>query len=250
MVKQTPEPVAESVGDAGFFPATKWSLVLKTRESDAAGASKALGDLLQLYWRPLFVWARHSGCSTEDAEDAVQGFCETLIRRSSLQQVESSQGRLRSFLLASFRNHLNDKHRTATRQKRGGGVVMISLDGAEDQTNLAVSKSDPPDRAFERQWACTLLEHALSLLRQEYQLRGRGRMFELLEPALAWNGSEVNYAAAALMLGISTGAVQQQVKRMRVRFRTLLDSQINDTIGNPSEAAEEREHLIRILSET
>ena len=239
----------ESTVVAGLFPQTKWSLVIRAQGLDGVTAQKALGELLQLYWSPLYVLARQSGLQAADAEDTVQGFCETLISRGSLKRADPGAGRLRSFLLTSFRNHMCDQHRHATRSKRGGGAVIISMDGAEESINLAISKSDSPDLAFERQWAYTLLAHALQRLRQEYEKRDRAMIFEYLEPALAWNGSDISYANVAVKLNTSVAAVQQQVKRMRARFRKLIEEEIQQTVCDPTEVEIEREYFIRILSE-
>jgi DNA-directed RNA polymerase specialized sigma24 family protein len=91
---------------SGLFPQTKWSLVVRAQGEDSAPTQKALGELLQLYWMPLYVLARQSGCQAADAEDAVQGFCESLITRGSLRRADPGLGRLRSFLLTSFRNQI------------------------------------------------------------------------------------------------------------------------------------------------
>lgn len=108
---------------------------------------------------------------------------------------------------------------------------------------------DSPDKAFDRRWAHTLLERARSQLHLEYQQNNRGGMFALLVPALAWNGSEVSYPDIAQQLAMTTAAVQQAVKRMRQRFRKLLEQEISETVDGPEAMAEERDHLIRILSE-
>ena len=73
-------------------------------------------------------------------------------------------------------------------------------------------------------------------------------VFTLLEPALAWNGSDVSYHDIAQTLHTSVSAVQQQVKRMRVRFRALLEKEINETVSNEKDAVSEREYLIQVLS--
>lgn len=241
--------VNESTVAAGLFPQTKWSLVVQAQGVDGVMAQKALGELLQIYWKPLYVLARQSGCQAADAEDAVQGFCETLISRGSLQRADPEAGRLRSFLLTSFRNHMCDQHRHANRAKRGGGKIIVSMDGAEESIQTAISKADSPDVAFERQWAYTLLAHALHRLQLEYEKRDRAMIFNYLEPALAWNGSDISYADVAVKLNTSVAAVQQQVKRMRARFRKLIEEEIEQTVSNPADVEIERGHFVRILSE-
>lgn len=93
---------------SGFFPQMRWSLItlVAVAAVDEGGAVQALGELLQSYWQPLYVFARRSGMATADAEDAVQDFGANLIRLESFKTSCSARGRLRSFLLTSFQNHL------------------------------------------------------------------------------------------------------------------------------------------------
>ena len=107
---------------------------------------------------------------------------------------------------------------------------------------------ETPDKAFDRRWACTLMERVRGKLRAEYQERGRGEMYALLEPALDWNSSDVSYEDLGARLAMSSGAVTQAVKRMRLRYRLLLEQEISDTVDGPEALAEERNHLIQALS--
>jgi RNA polymerase sigma factor (sigma-70 family) len=231
-----------------LFPNTRWSLVLRANGPHAMAGQVALGELLKSYWQPLYVFARRSGLGTEDAQDAVQGFCASLIHLESLRTANPAMGKLRSFLLGAFQNHLLMVHRDAQRQKRGGGALVLSLDDAEAALDMQPVDGETPDRAFDRRWAYTLLDHALQKLRGEFAERGRLEVFETLEPALAWNGAEVSYEDLAQKLGMMTATVGQTVKRMRKRFRLLLEQQITDTVDGPEALAEERDHLIRVLS--
>jgi RNA polymerase sigma-70 factor (ECF subfamily) len=49
----------------GLFATTRWSVVVRT----GRGADTALETLCQIYWHPLYVYARRRGCSPQDAED-------------------------------------------------------------------------------------------------------------------------------------------------------------------------------------
>ena len=241
---------ASSAGLNGSFPQTRWSLVVRVADVDQGVAAKALGELLQVYWQPLYVYARRSGLSPQDAEDRVQSFCASVIQRDSLHTADPSMGKLRSFLLGGLQHHLWKGRRDEQRQKRGGSAVVISLEDAEAALETQPGHDDTPDKAFDRRWACTLLERVREQLRAEYAARARGEMFTLLEPALAWNGSAVSYADLGAQLSMSRAAVEQAVKRMRLRFRKLLEQEISDTVDGPEAMAEERNHLVRVLSET
>lgn len=241
------DPTSPS-GKQGAFPQTRWSMVVRAADADEAVAAQALGELLQSYWQPLYVYARRSGLSPEDAEDGVQGFCESLIRRGSLRTADPGVGRLRSFLLGGLQLHLREGLRHEQRQKRGGSVVVISWEEAEAMLNSEPVDHETPDKAFDRRWACTLMERVRGKLRAEYQERGRGEMYTLLEPALDWNSSDVSYEALGARLAMSSGAVTQAVKRMRLRYRLLLEQEISDTVDSPEALTEERNHLIQALS--
>jgi RNA polymerase sigma factor (sigma-70 family) len=238
----------DPVGKESLFPPTRWSLVLRANGPHAMAGQVALGELLKSYWQPLYVFARRSGLGTEDAQDAVQSFCADVIRVESLKSADREQGRLRSFLLGGFQNHLRTLHRDAQRQKRGGGVQVISLDDAEAALDMQLVEGESPDRAFDRRWALTLLDHVLKRLRAEYVERGRGEVFEVLEPTLVWNQAGMSYDSLGERLGIAPAAVAQTVKRMRARYRTLLEQEIGDTVDGPEAMAEERDYLIRVLS--
>ncbi len=54
---------ASPSGKQGAFPHTRWSMVVRAADADEAVAAKALGELLQCYWQPLYVFARRSGLS-------------------------------------------------------------------------------------------------------------------------------------------------------------------------------------------
>lgn len=211
-------------------------------------AFRALGELLKTYWQPLYVFARRSGLDPHDAEDVVQGFCQTLIERESLKTAEASMGKLRSFLLGAFQNHLVSVQRRQSRQKRGGGAQVISIDDAEASLGVVSMESDTPDKAFDRRWAHTLLNHVLERLGAEFTERGQDEAFQLLKTTLVWNGAQMSYEELGEKLGVSASAVAQKVKRLRARYRELLEAEIADTVDGPEAMAEERAHLSRVLS--
>lgn len=231
----------------GVFPATRWSLVLAVQEG-GGDSERALGMLLEVYWRPLYAFARRDGLSAEDAEDGVQGFYQSLISRGSLRSADPGLGRLRSFLLGAFRNHLKDQWRGQHRARKGGGRLHISLEDAEAAYGRLPSGELTPERAYEKQWVLTLLDHVLQRLRAEFAARGKARMFSLLEGALAWNGSALSYQEIAGELRMSEAAVQQAVMRLRARYRRLLEKEISQTVEGPEQVESERAYLIQVIS--
>jgi RNA polymerase sigma-70 factor (ECF subfamily) len=54
------------------------------------------------------MFARHRGYSPED-QDLTQGFFLHVLEHRALAGVDRLKGKFRSFLLASFQNHLSDQ---------------------------------------------------------------------------------------------------------------------------------------------
>src|SRR5438034_10816738 len=87
------------------FTTTHWSVVL-TAQDESPAAQEALEKLCRTYWRPIFSFVRRQGVGPEEAEDLTQGFFVLLLERRDLSAVRKEKGRLRSYLLVSFKHCL------------------------------------------------------------------------------------------------------------------------------------------------
>ncbi len=96
--------MAEIEKSRDFFATTRWTVVLTAGRTDTTRARKALADLCQTYWYPLYAYARRRGHTVEDAEDLTQGFFARLLQQDFLTGLGREKGRFRAFLLASM-NH-------------------------------------------------------------------------------------------------------------------------------------------------
>lgn len=235
---------------AAAFPATRWSVVLRARSpKEAENARAALADLCQMYWAPLYAYARRQGYSTHDAEDVTQGFFAHLLARDSLANADPAKGRLRSYLLGAFQHYLTQEWRARHREKRGGGRPLIVIDTLHAEENLAanLSHQDSPAEIFQRQWFEAVLEKALADLRQEYSARGRAALFARLQEHLAWNSAEARLNALASELKMTSGALRVAIFRMRQRYRELVEEHLAQTVQSAADLEEEIRELRRVL---
>ena len=99
-------PLAEG---AASFHTTRWTIVMRAAQSQAQGGQSALAELCRLYWYPLYTFARRRGHSPDDAQDLTQSFFLHVVERRAFTGVDRLKGKFRSFLLASFQNHLSDQ---------------------------------------------------------------------------------------------------------------------------------------------
>ena len=235
----------------GIMPDTRWSLVRRMQAKDDPKALAALGELMKLYWEPLYAYARRRGESPSDAEDAVQGFYEVLLSRGSMQTVAQERGRLRSFLLTSFERYLIDQWERKSAHKRGGGQRVLSLDQQEAENHYLTEVADnlTPDRLFDRRWVLTLLARVITTLREDYRRRGKEDIFDALSGALEWHNSDLPYTEAGARLGMNDNAVKQAVFRMRKKYRELLRWEVAETVSDPADIDAELRELLQALSD-
>src|ERR1700748_3054516 len=153
---------------------------MSAAQSQAPGAESRVAQLCRTYWYPLYIFARRRGYSPDDAQDLTQGFFLHLLEHRALAGVDRLKGKFRSFLLASFQNHLSDPFDRAHRLKRRGGKEFVELDveRAEERYHMEPVDGLTAEKLFDARWAMTLLTEALNRLRQEYATEGKTSTFE------------------------------------------------------------------------
>src|SRR6202040_3974865 len=123
------KPEFDPSGAAGAqFHTTRWTLVMVSAQSQAAGGEAALSELCRIYWYPLYSFVRRRGYSPHDAQDLTQGFFLHLLEHRSLTQAHRLKGKFRSFLLASCQNYLSNEAQRARSLERGKEGEYVSLD--------------------------------------------------------------------------------------------------------------------------
>ena len=237
------------MGGKAQFAATRWSVVVAAGgDHDATDTRRALEELIQAYWFPLYAFLRRQGQPPAEAEDLVQGFLTRLMEKHDLARVDRAKGRFRSFLLASLKHFLANEYHKKRALKRGGGRV-VSLDALAAEARYAVEPADDvtPERLFDRRWALAVLDQVLSRLRKEYADAGKVALFETAKDCLAPHRGRLGYARLAEGLGMTHGALRVAVHRMRRRYRDLLRDEIAQTVDSPEQVDEEISYLLNCL---
>ena len=230
------------------FATTQWSVVL-TAQSRSPSAEEALEKLCRTYWWPLYGFVRRQGHNPEEAQDLTQGFFEMLLERRDLNAVRREKGRLRSYLLTALKNYLGKARRRALTLKRGEGKPLVPLDElmARERADLEPAHMLTAEGIYERRWALTLLEQALTRLEQEYRDSGNGRLFVKLKPLLTDEPGRASQGSIGRELNMKENAVKQALHRLRQRYRVVLRDEIADTVAVPTDIEDELRHFIVIL---
>jgi RNA polymerase sigma-70 factor (ECF subfamily) len=242
-------PVDHGAGPA-VFATTRWSVVLTAGRSDTTRAHEALSWLCQKYWYPLYVYVRRRGYPPADAQDLTQEFFARLLENHWIEEANPQRGRFRSFLLSALKHFLANEWNKTHTQKRGGGVVQVSLndDSTEHRYALEPASESTPESQYERRWALALLEGVLLGLENEYREEGKADLFRVLKSSLTVNRSALVYPDLAVNLGLTEGAVRVAVHRLRQRYRQRLRLEVARTVASPDEVEEELHYLFQVLA--
>jgi RNA polymerase sigma factor (sigma-70 family) len=234
---------SSSTGGKGVFHTTRWSLIFNSVDVQAPESRAALSELCRLYWYPLYAFARRTGHDALDAEDLTQSFFLHLLEKEAFSRVGPEKGKFRSFLLASFKNHMSASWHRGRAAKRGGGCQVVSIDAEDAEHRYRLEPADDltPERVFDARWAMTLLSRVTDSLRQEYARQGKGQIFERLKVFLVKADYEDmnSYRRIADELGLTAGGVKTLVFRLRKRFTTVLREEVAQTLVNPAEVDSE-----------
>jgi DNA-directed RNA polymerase specialized sigma24 family protein len=232
---------------AGQFAATRWTLVVQARGADAA-AQCALSELCEAYYAPVMTFLRSERRDEDTARELAHGFFAGVLSGGAFRGADPARGRFRSYLLGAVKHFLRDLRVKDQAGKRGGGQETIPLE--DTASGLGVPSANLPDseRAFDRQWALTVISRALDTIGGEHTGEDKRRQFEILKPWINGENPSLSQAEAAAKLGMNEGAVKVAIHRLRHRFREAVKLEISQTVPAESDIDDELRHLIAVLS--
>ena len=213
------------------FSTTNIRLVEALRTQDTERSAQGIGYLYEQYGPPIYAYLRRSGLARADAEDVLHAFFERLNVRKVFQKFDAERGRFRPFLLAKLKSFHIDWQRHKGAQKRGGQVVHVPLEGAEEiWEGTDIESEATAEAVYDRQWATDLVAQAVEGLQVDYQRRGRLEWFKALQFALPGGGSPPPYAELAAKLGCGEGTIKKAVFDLRNAFAARLKTAIRSTV--------------------
>lgn len=244
------------------FHTTRWTQVLAAG-GKSPDAKQALRELCETYYSPVELFVRRyrgeaNAPPHDDARDLTHDFFAKLLEGHSLDNVDRTRGRFRSYLLGAVKHFLADQADRSLAAKRGGGQSILSLDAnnsdddnSEDRLHARCDVADPwgfpPDAYFDHQWALAIVERAMNHLEVDSQKNGECERFAVLRRWLVTPSGQDTAVAAARSLHLSDAAFKVAVHRLRKRFRQLVKEQIAATVDGPEAIQEELEYLVQAL---
>ena len=219
-----------------LFHTTRWSIVLGAADSlNPQAKERALAELCQSYWPPVYTYLLCKGYSKVESEDLCQGFFTQVLEKKTYVVADAERGRFRAFLIRSLKNYLSNVYQRDQALKRGAGNKAICLDKAELEKNFTTMES--PDEAFDKEWAESMVHVTLDRLRESYSKEGREALFTYLQNLMIPTTATVSQADLAESLDMTEVAVKSALQRMRKSFRTILREEISQTISTQDKAS-------------
>lgn len=223
---------------------TRWSLI---HELDAGNAdSRSQFNALCLrYWSPVHQYIRDRGHSESQARHLTQRFF-VLLHAEGLSRA-AGYTRFRDFLASEL------------------GDFLSGLDELNDQplpplsSELSASNHGPsaPARGgtagagganFERSLALEVVAQSMARLRKEAADAGHTSMFERLQRYLSVDPHRAELQLEAETLGATQLFVSMAIRRLRQRFRTIVDNELTLLVTDPAQLAEERAAMFAALA--
>jgi RNA polymerase sigma-70 factor (ECF subfamily) len=94
----------------------------------------------------------------------------------------------------------------------------------------------------------TLMEQAMTRLRDEQRAAGTQEQFNILSTLLLEDTHSAKYSDVAQQLTLSANAVAAAVYRLRKRYRHLVRAEIAQTVAGPAEVDAELKDLLAAIS--
>jgi DNA-directed RNA polymerase specialized sigma24 family protein len=227
------------------FPKTSWTVLARATLNGDGDGRQALDQVCQLYWRPVFSAICAIGTRGHDAEDLTQSFFKYLMVNSTLKNAERGKGKFRTFLLTVLWRFVRDERAKRDAWKRGGGADILSLEETGDDT--LPCEAAPLAEALDREWALTVIERVVEVLRREVVAARGEEAWEILREYLPGSLHMSSMADSAAALGLSEGGLRSEVHRLRKRCREILRCELIGTVLSPKDVHEEIVYLGRVL---
>jgi len=239
-------------GPREHFPATKWSAITAAQSENPLERNRAFDALVRAYWKPVYKTIRVKwNKSNEDAKDLTQGFFAKVIEKNFLKTFDPGKARFRTFLRTCLEGFLANEEKAARRIKRGGNRLLVSLDFALAEQELAKTSAQQTteEAYFDREWVRSLFVLTVKELQKQCERNNKTLHFKLFEAYDLRDESasdKLTYTDLAQQFELSTTAVTNYLAYVRREFRRLLLEKLREITLTEEEFRHEAQSLLGI----
>lgn len=224
-------------------------MVADLTSPEASERARGLGALAAAYWKPVYTYLRLRWNRThEDAADLTQEFFARAVEKELIARFDPSKARLRTYLRLCVDGLVANEIKAASRQKRGGGVRLLSLDFENVRREVesdASRAATSPEELFEREWVRSVFALAVERLEVSCEKSGKADRFRLFAAHdLERDGTRPPYADLALRFGLTVVDVTNGLASARRDFRRLVLDVLKEQTASDVEFKREARALL------
>lgn len=225
---------------------TRWSLIHEL-DAGSADSRSQFNALCLRYWSPVHQYIRDSGHAEQQARQLTQRFF-ALLNAEGLSRA-AGYTRFRDFLASELGGFLSGLGEFLDEQ-------MPPLSPDSPDSNHGPTAPPPEGIAaagvanIERSLALEVVAQSMARLRKEAADAGHTVMFERLQRYLSVDPHRAQLQQEAETLGATLMFVSIAIRRMRQRFRTIVDDELTLLVTDPAQLAEERAAMFAALAHT
>jgi RNA polymerase sigma factor (sigma-70 family) len=223
------------------FPATRLSVVERTRSGDEETRRIALATIIEGYWKPAYKYLRMKwAIDPDEAADLTQEFFTSALERDVIEKYDPSRARFRTYLRLCLDGFASNARKAERRLKRGGGVTMVPLDFETAEGEIASHEpavDADVDELFYREWVRALLERSVADLKRQADESGRPVMFDVFSRYDLLNDADERptYTEIARALNLTSATVTNHLAAMRKQFRTIVLERLRELTSSEEE---------------
>ena len=232
------------------FPATRLSVVERTRSGDAETRRIALATIIEAYWKPVYKYLRVKWTlDADEAADLTQEFFTSTLEKDVVEKYDPARARFRTYLRLCLDGFASNARKAERRLKRGGGVTIVPLDFQTAEGEMATHEpavGADVDELFYREWVRALLERSVADLKRHAEEAGRPEMFDVFARYDLIDDAEVRptYTAIASALNLTAATVTNHLAAMRRQFRKIVLERLRELTSSDEEWEAEAAKLL------
>ena len=232
------------------FPATRLSVVERTRSHDEETRRVAWATIIEAYWKPAYKYLRRKwSLSPDEAADLTQEFFTTTLEKEVVERYDPARARFRTYLRLCLDGFAANARKAERRLKRGGDVIVVPLDFQTAEGEMARHEGSVPadvDELFYREWVRALFERSVADLKRDAEATGRPVLFEVFARYdLADEGeARATYARLAREMGLTVATVTNHLAAMRRQFRQIVLDRLRELTASEDEFEAEAARLL------
>ena len=232
------------------FPATRHSVVERTRSGDEETRRVALATIIEAYWKPVYKYLRVKwSLNPDEAADLTQEFFTSTLEKEVVEKYDPARARFRTYLRLCLDGFASNARKAERRLKRGGGITTVPLDFETAEGEIVSHEpavSADVDELFYREWVRALLERAVADLRRFANDSGRLVMFEVFSryDLADDNGERPTYTEIAAALNLTPATVTNHLAAMRRQFRKIVLERLRELTSSEEEWEAEAARLL------